>query len=99
MRIGDIVSHKPSGEQWLVAKVCENGDIIAAGWPCTYGRAADCELIEACGDIQHADLIRRLRNLSPEDPRHIRPNPTDHGARSAPVIRGVGQTSQENDHE
>ena len=30
MRIGDIIHHKPSGEQRLVVRACENGDIIAA---------------------------------------------------------------------
>ena len=29
MRIGDIVLHKPSGEHWVVAKVCEDVGVIA----------------------------------------------------------------------
>ena len=75
MRIGDIILHKPSGEHWVVARVCEDGDIIAAGWPCTYGNAWDVELLEACNDMRHAAMKRDLRGLPPDDPRHIRPDP------------------------
>jgi hypothetical protein len=71
MRVGDIIRHKPSGEKWLVAKVCENGGIIAAGWPCTYAETSDCELIEVCEDIQHADMLRRLASLPHDDPRWV----------------------------
>jgi hypothetical protein len=88
MRIGDIIHHKPSGEQWLVAKVCENGDIIAAGWPCTYAKASDCEMVEACGDIQHADMLRRLAGLPHDDPRYVRPISTTQQRDAAPTVLG-----------
>lgn len=81
LRIGDVVKHRPSGEEWLVARVYDNGDIIAAGWPCTYGCASDIEIVEQCSDEAHLAMVGRLMRMSPNDPRHIqRPNVKDQGA-------------------
>ena len=85
MRIGDIVIHKPSGEQWLVARVCEDGSIIAAGWPCTYGESKDIDLTESCSDQVHEDLVASLRNLPSDDPRFIPPNSAICGRPTDPV--------------
>lgn len=70
LRIGDTVHHKPTGEDWLVARVLHDG-IFCAGWPCTKGYFQDMHVIERCSDKQHADLVERLKNIGRGDPRHI----------------------------
>jgi hypothetical protein len=79
VKIGDTVLHKPSGEQWVVARIYSNGDIIPAGWPCSLGRAEDIELVEECSEEAHDYLREKLTHLPPSDPRHIPPT-IDHRA-------------------
>jgi hypothetical protein len=81
MRPGDIVLHKPSSEQWLVGKVCENGGIYACGWPCSFAPADDIEMLEECTDDRHQELVARLKRLPIEDPRYI-PHDASEQARS-----------------
>lgn len=71
MRVGDVVFHKPSSERWTVAKVYDNGNIIAAGWPLTYGDAKDIEIVKRCNDEQHTIMKKQLSGLDKEDPRYV----------------------------
>jgi len=71
MKIGDTIFHRPTEEYWVVAKILENGDIIATGWPCTYGKAENIELNEVANDHDHKAMIARLKELPASDPRHI----------------------------
>lgn len=60
LRAGDTVFHRPSGEKWLLAYDEMNGEISACGWPESYARASDCELIQAATDEERLDLLRRV---------------------------------------
>lgn len=67
-RTGDVVRHKPSGEEWLVADVT-NTHIGCAGWPHTLAPFTDVELVEAATDVYHLELLQRMANMSSPDPR------------------------------
>lgn len=55
-RAGDVVRHRPSGEEWVVC--CTRGaDLIPAGWPPSAARMADCELIIAATDAAHRQML------------------------------------------
>lgn len=71
MRTGDHVHHTATGEDWIVAKVCDDGDIIPAGWPPTRVRANEVKLTAPCSDATHNDMVERLKQIDPSDPRHI----------------------------
>jgi hypothetical protein len=73
MRVGDIVRHKPSEQIWLIAKICDDGYLIPAGWPCSYEKISDCELVEACSDEAHYTMLKACSHLSDDDPRYISP--------------------------
>jgi len=63
VRTGDTVKHIPSGETWIVAWADER-QVIACGYPETFARPAECELIKACSDTEHFDLMCEIA-LSP----------------------------------
>ena len=45
---GDIVHHKPSGEDWVVAYMdVERNEIAWFGWPPGFAKLSDCELLES----------------------------------------------------
>lgn len=56
-RAGDAVFHRPTGEEWLLAWA-ENSRVSACGWPETIAEAADCELVQACSDEKHVEMLR-----------------------------------------
>jgi hypothetical protein len=61
MRTGDAVLHKPTGETWTVAAVSPLGDeIVCCGWPETIAKIDDCELVQACNDADHCELLARV---------------------------------------
>lgn len=68
MKTGDIVLHKPTGEQWLVAGV-ENGYVMWCGWPEGRAPMSDCELIESVDSDAELSLLRTLAAMSSPDMR------------------------------
>lgn len=59
MRTGDHVFHKPTGETWVVRYV--HGDRMAwCGWPPGEALAKDCEIVRACSDEEHANMVDEL---------------------------------------
>lgn len=67
-RAGDIVFHKPTGEEWVVAYV--DGDYLAwCGWPEGEAKLADCELVRAIDDADH---LRWLRDIAASDGKRAR---------------------------
>lgn len=58
-RTGDEVLHKPSGEKWLVAWA-DDREVICCGWPESFARASDCELIRAANDEEHWRLVEEI---------------------------------------
>ena len=63
MRCGDIVLHRPSGEEWLVAYV-DGDDLAWCGWPDGVARTSDCDLVKACSYDEH---VARLREIAQSD--------------------------------
>lgn len=63
MRAGDTVKHRPSGETWTVAYV--EGEWLAwCGWPEGEAEVANCELVEACSDEEHREMLERWAELN-----------------------------------
>lgn len=60
-RAGDVVRHKPSGEEWVVAW-CDGDDLAWCGWPNGVARTSDCDLIRAASDEQHMKVCRDVAN-------------------------------------
>lgn len=56
---GDVVRHRPTGEQWVVAFV--DGDRLWwCGWPEGQAQLSDCELIETATEEQRLSLLLRM---------------------------------------
>lgn len=59
IRCGDVVRHRPTGEEWLVAYAdYESGDIAWAGWPPGTAQISDCDLVRPCDDASHIKSVR-----------------------------------------
>lgn len=57
MRTGDIVHHKPSGEDWVVAWADhESGYMAPCGWPTCEALISDCEIKTPATDDQCREL-------------------------------------------
>lgn len=69
MRSGDTVLHRPSGEKWSVAFV--DGDkLVPRGWPLSYAKVSDCDLVRSCDDDTHETVLRDMAVMSDQsDPR------------------------------
>lgn len=68
IRCGDVVLHKPTGEEWTVAFADhERGKLSACGWPAEIVPLADCDLVRACSDEEHTDLVEQFRKSSGGD--------------------------------
>lgn len=65
IRIGDVVRHEPTGEQWVVAAL-DREDMYWVGWPPGCARLADCTLVEACTDAEHVDMVQVVRDIRSE---------------------------------
>ena len=71
MRTGDTVRHKPTGEKWSVAYV-EGDDLVPRGWPLSYARVSDCELLNNCSDEDNYRILKEMSTMTdPNDPRRI----------------------------
>ena len=67
MRAGDTVLHRPTGETWVLAWGdaadtwgCDGtiGSVSACGWPESIARMSDCDLVTACSDAEHEEMLR-----------------------------------------
>lgn len=68
IRTGDVVLHRPSGEQWLVA-YAEDGYVCCCGWPESLARIEDCERVQACSDEENEKLLREIASKPGADSR------------------------------
>jgi hypothetical protein len=59
-RAGDIVRHKPSGEEWVLAVDEDGGWLSPAGWPDTIVRPFECELVTAATDAERLKFLRQV---------------------------------------
>ena len=63
---GDIVRHKPTGEDWVIKHTGSdhNGDWVEpAGWPSCRARASDCTLIEKGAGLNLLNSSSQVSNL------------------------------------
>lgn len=70
-RTGDTVKHRPTGEAWTVAYY-DGRDLVPCGWPLSFARLEDCELVERASDEESYALLERLSKMSADggwDPR------------------------------
>ena len=66
---GDTVHHRPSGEDWIVGAVYEDGRIIPLGWPCSTMLLSDCDITERCSEDESQQWIREMAAIDGSDPR------------------------------
>ena len=65
---GDIVLHKPTGEQWVVA--CVVGEKLSwCGWPEGSANLEDCELIQVASDDERFSLLQEMSRMPGNDHR------------------------------
>lgn len=64
----DVVHHKPSGEDWVVAYTA-NGMLCACGWPCTLVPIDECTLKDEASPEERQSLLQRLADGQGDDPR------------------------------
>lgn len=72
LRCADHVLHRPTGEKWLLACDEQNGEIICCGWPETFARASDCDLLKAATDEERLELLREVAKPGRSDTRASR---------------------------
>ena len=60
LRIGDVVFHRPSGEEWMVAAV-DGKFFYAAGWPETLALVSDVGPVRAASDAEHVRMVGHVR--------------------------------------
>ena len=61
LRAGDVVTHRPSGETWVLATDEEDGRVYPCGWPETMANATDCDWT---GRAPADDRITMLRQAA-----------------------------------
>jgi hypothetical protein len=55
---GDVVRHRPSGEEWTVAYAdYERGDLSWSGWPEGIAKLSDCTLVRKAPPDERAAAI------------------------------------------
>jgi hypothetical protein len=59
-RAGDVVKHRPSGEEWVLSCDEERGEVLPAGWPESVGKADDCDLVTQASDTTRMDTWRHV---------------------------------------
>ena len=65
---GDVVTHCPSGEEWLVAYV--DGERLAwCGWPSGTALRSDCVLTRKATQEQRDELLEHMAAMDIDDPR------------------------------
>lgn len=87
IEIADTVHHKPTAEDWVVARVDEK-HLWPAGWPPTRANLADCELLEKATGAQREEMVRMLRKTPVNDERHLSDNANFSGERSESAAKG-----------
>ena len=67
---GDFVLHTPSGENWVVAFVCDDF-LFPCGWPLTRAKLSDCSLIERATPAFRQSILADMAAIYNEsDPRY-----------------------------
>lgn len=68
IELADYVHHRPSGEDWVVARVTDT-HLYPAGWPPGRARLSDCTLLEKATPERLAWMLEELRRLPYDDER------------------------------
>lgn len=56
----DVVLHRPSGESWIVAAVVrEEGTLSPCGYPPTYVKLADCDLLQKASESERDRMLTK----------------------------------------
>jgi len=70
MRSGDVVLHRPSGENWLLAYGNDDSgrdEVAPCGWPLGIVRPSDCELLDAASDEKHVETLLLCARMRPNE--------------------------------
>lgn len=68
-RAGDVVRHLALGQEWLLACDEEHGRIAACGWPESWNRVEEVELVEEATDLVRLDRLRETAAMTGNDSR------------------------------
>jgi hypothetical protein len=66
MRAGDTVFHRPSAEKWVLAFAGTNL-VAPCGWPACTAKKSDCDLVRACTDAEHREMLEKWANKKTDE--------------------------------
>lgn len=90
-RAADVVKHAPSGETWVLACDQDREYVIAAGWPETMAKAADCTLVTAASDVERLAMLTRASSRSPGHGSSYRRSLAQHQLTDSQTTGGLGR--------
>lgn len=68
-RAGDVVRHLARGQEWLLACDEEHGRVSACGWPSSWNRVEEVELVHAASDEERLERLRETAAMKGNDSR------------------------------
>lgn len=64
LRCGDVVKHRPSDENWIVAFAdYEANELAPAGWPDSRADISDCDIVSRCSDEEYRRWVSEWTSL------------------------------------
>lgn len=63
-RAGDVVKHKPTGEEWILANDQTGKDVSPCGWPECWADAEHCELVKSATDEERLKMLQKWANIT-----------------------------------
>lgn len=68
-RAGDVVRHLALDQEWLLACDEEHGRVAACGWPESWNRVEEVELVEGASDGVRLERLRETAAMQGNDSR------------------------------
>lgn len=70
MRAGDVITHIPSGETWVLA-YAKNGKVSPCGWPESVAEESNCVMLKAATDEEYLNMLEIwAKKINSGDHRH-----------------------------
>lgn len=71
IKAGDVVYHRPTGEEWLAVTDEERGTFFAGGWPETLAYASDCDIITVATEEENLRWLKECSEGSGSSMREL----------------------------
>ena len=63
-RAADVVKHKPTGEEWILANDQTGTDVSPCGWPECWAEAEHCELVKTATDLERLTMLQNWAQIT-----------------------------------